>query len=338
MPGPRGKLWQPSSLNGMASRGAGIIRNRLYIGELVWNKVRMVKDPQTGRRVSRPNPESEWHHAPMPELRIVSDEEFYAAHAAIRQIKSPENPNKAKRPTRFLSGLLKCGACGSGMSVKGMDKASRQRINCSAHKNSRSCPAPHTFYLDLIEELALQLVTQHLNNPDELMTFAKAYEAERKALLRNQFAEKDELDKRLIKIEKDIRSTIDFLIEGIGDKHELGARTNELAAEKAAIRERLAQITASEPKVTLMPATVEKYAKALKEGRLDKCPEPVRMFRDVITEVVVSHDANAPYKLHVKVNGHYGQFTAETASKATNSAVGLTVVAEEGLEPPTRGL
>jgi site-specific DNA recombinase len=36
-------------------RGTGIIQNELYAGRLVWNKVRMVKDPDTGKRLSRPN-------------------------------------------------------------------------------------------------------------------------------------------------------------------------------------------------------------------------------------------------------------------------------------------
>jgi hypothetical protein len=32
-------------------------------GRLVWNKVRMVKDPDTGKRLSRPNPKNEWQTA-----------------------------------------------------------------------------------------------------------------------------------------------------------------------------------------------------------------------------------------------------------------------------------
>ena len=35
------------------------IQNELYAGRLVWNKVRMIKDPDTGKRLSRPNANSE---------------------------------------------------------------------------------------------------------------------------------------------------------------------------------------------------------------------------------------------------------------------------------------
>jgi hypothetical protein len=49
-----GRRWNASTINGNAQRGAGLIFNELYAGRIVWNKVRMVKDPDTGKRLSRP--------------------------------------------------------------------------------------------------------------------------------------------------------------------------------------------------------------------------------------------------------------------------------------------
>ena len=57
--GPQGKEWGPSTIHGNPKRGTGILNNELYIGRLVWNRLRYMKDPDTGKRVSRPNPESE---------------------------------------------------------------------------------------------------------------------------------------------------------------------------------------------------------------------------------------------------------------------------------------
>jgi site-specific DNA recombinase len=51
---PRGRRWNASTINGNAQLGAGLIFNELYAGRIVWNKVRMVKDPDTGERLSRP--------------------------------------------------------------------------------------------------------------------------------------------------------------------------------------------------------------------------------------------------------------------------------------------
>ena len=59
-PGPGGALWNPSTIHGNPARGTGILNNELYVGRLVWNRLRYVKDPDTGKRVSRPNPPSVW--------------------------------------------------------------------------------------------------------------------------------------------------------------------------------------------------------------------------------------------------------------------------------------
>ena len=73
IPGPSGKLWMDTTIRGHAKRGTGLINNELYIGRLVWNRLRYVKNPETGKRVSRINPPEEWIVAEVPELRIVDD-------------------------------------------------------------------------------------------------------------------------------------------------------------------------------------------------------------------------------------------------------------------------
>lgn len=59
IPPPRGRAWNASTINGNMQRGTGLPNNELYAGRLVWIKVRMLKDPDTGKRISRPNAENE---------------------------------------------------------------------------------------------------------------------------------------------------------------------------------------------------------------------------------------------------------------------------------------
>ena len=63
----------PSTIYGNWRRGTGVLNNELYIGRLVWNRLRYLKDPDSGKRASRLNPESEWIVKDVPELRIVDD-------------------------------------------------------------------------------------------------------------------------------------------------------------------------------------------------------------------------------------------------------------------------
>ena len=86
IPGASGKLWTDSVLRGHAKRGTGLLNNELYIGRLVWNRLRFMKNPETGKRVSRINPPEEWIIAEVPALRIVDDELWQAAKARQGEI------------------------------------------------------------------------------------------------------------------------------------------------------------------------------------------------------------------------------------------------------------
>jgi site-specific DNA recombinase len=68
VPGPRAP-WRDTTIRGHYTRGHGILNSELYIGRLVWNQKRFIKDPASGRRRSRRNdPER------LVNPRIVDDE------------------------------------------------------------------------------------------------------------------------------------------------------------------------------------------------------------------------------------------------------------------------
>ena len=140
IPAPRngrgkGGAWKQNTINGNRERGTGILNNELYIGRRVWNRLSYRKDPATGRRVSRPNPRSEWEMSEVPDLRII-DASLWAA------VKSRQDSLQKKRDKRaahdrnglsasqslrrrkyLLSGLLRCGSCGGNMTVAGSGSA-----------------------------------------------------------------------------------------------------------------------------------------------------------------------------------------------------------------------
>src|SRR5436190_15154131 len=84
--GPRGALWSPSTIHASPERGIGILHNELYIGRLVWNRQRFQKDPDTGKRVARVNPPSEWITKDVPELRIIDDEVWQAVQTRYASV------------------------------------------------------------------------------------------------------------------------------------------------------------------------------------------------------------------------------------------------------------
>ena len=78
---PRGTRWNASTINGNNARGHGMLLNELYAGRIVWNKVRMVKDPATGKRISRINAKDQHRITEAPQLRIIDDAAWNAAQA-----------------------------------------------------------------------------------------------------------------------------------------------------------------------------------------------------------------------------------------------------------------
>jgi site-specific DNA recombinase len=82
---PRGPHWNSSTINGNAKRRNGILKNPIYSGKNIWNRVRMVKDPSTGRRVSRINPENEWQSVEVEKWRIVDQVTFDGFKSGKRQ-------------------------------------------------------------------------------------------------------------------------------------------------------------------------------------------------------------------------------------------------------------
>jgi len=134
--GPFGGKWSPSTIYGNAKRGTGILNNELYIGRMVWNRLRYVKNPDTGKRVSRLNPSSEWIATDVPYLQMIPGELWSAAkerqaHTG-RAIASTGKLAAANRPRYLFSGLTRCVCAAPGSS-------SAQRIgSCASEREIRA--------------------------------------------------------------------------------------------------------------------------------------------------------------------------------------------------------
>lgn len=96
IPSPRGKKWQSSALTGTYERHTGILRNSMYMGEMTYNKMHYVKHPTTGKKVSRMNPPEEWIRIPVPDLAIISREDFETVQKRLDLIIVARKPSHPK--------------------------------------------------------------------------------------------------------------------------------------------------------------------------------------------------------------------------------------------------
>ena len=153
VPPPRKQFWRAATVNGHTSRHAGILQNELYCGRMIWNRCFRVIDPDSGQRIWRYRPESEWQRQDMPRLRIIDDDLFEAAQRR-RKERSKKHGRANAPPRHILSGLLRCGSCGAGMTKKDTDHG-RPRILCSQVKEAGMCSNRRAYYLDDIERIVI---------------------------------------------------------------------------------------------------------------------------------------------------------------------------------------
>ncbi len=341
---PRGNKWNASTINGNMQRGTGILQNELYDGRLVWNKVRMVKDPDTGRRVSRPNPREEWQSVDIPDLATVNHDLFDKAQARKRE-RHLNLPHQNRRPRHLLSGLLRCGVCGSGMSTNGKDKSGRVRIRCSAATESGTCSDPKTFYLDTVENAVLAGLKAELKHPKVLAEYARAYHEERVRLATEANEQRSNLENKADRLQSEINRLVNYLAKGIGDPYVIGPRSTELYHEREDILRQLAQMQPTLEVVSLHPSIIKRYEKQL-EALQDSLTKGIRAgdqecaeaIRDLVNTVTVKRDTSSPGAVEVEITGRLNPILGDHAYPNKVKRVCGLMVAEEGLEPPTRGL
>jgi site-specific DNA recombinase len=341
---PRGRSWNASTINGNMQRGTGIIQNELYAGRLVWNKVRMIKDPDTGKRLSRPNAKNDWQTTNVPDLRIISQKLFDAAQSR-KQARGITHPNHQRRPRHMLSGLLRCGACGSGMSTNGKDKSGRIRIRCSAATESGACREAKTFYLKTVEGAVLAGLKAEMWHPSVIAEYVRTYHDERKRLSAKANAKRARLELRHGELKREIDRLVDAIAKGHGDPAVLGPRSSILDEERKQVVMELNAEPAADDVISLHPAVLARYEQqlahlqdALSKGVNAGDSEAAEAIRDLVETITVFRNPSHPGGVTVEIVGRLNALLGEQAFPHRAQGVWGKMVAREGLEPPTPGL
>lgn len=290
IPGPRGAKWTAATINGNTKRGHGILQNPLYAGRLVWNRVRMVRDPDTGKRVSRQNPKDQWQEAHVPELAIIDPATWAAAQERKAERAHLPNVRQQRNPKRILSGLLRCGKCGGGMSAHDR-RAGVVRIRCTTHTESGSCDNARRYRLDKIEAVVIEGIAARLRDPAGLQAYIDGYQEEQRA----DSAARARLEREANACRAKIKRMAMMVVEGRVADNFFDKEIAEGRSELAALEARLAAAPKAQV-VVLHPAAVAAYRDGL--ARLGEIltdpenppgPDLVAAFRELIDRVVI-HD------------------------------------------------
>ena len=209
--GPSGKDWSQSAINGNRKRGNGLLNNELYIGQIVYNRQTFVKNPDTGKRIARLNPEEDWVRQAVPELRIVADDLWKAVKARQKKLdaKGPELW-QAKRPPNLFSYLLKCGECGSGFGM-----ISKTHLGCSGSRNKGNCDNRKTIKREDLEQKVLGALRTHLMSPDLCKEFCDEYTKQINLIRSKHNTSLNAMYREFDQLERDKKKLVQSILNGV---------------------------------------------------------------------------------------------------------------------------
>jgi site-specific DNA recombinase len=339
--GPFGGAWSPSTIYGNGKRGTGILNNGLYVGRLVWNRLRYVKNPDTGKRVSRLNPEAEWMRKEVPALRIVPDDLWTAAKARQQQtrhtMKTAGVLGAAKRPQYLFSGLTKCGACGAGFIMSG-----KNRLGCFGARDQGRCDNHLTIRRDEVEARVLRALQEKLLQQDLFEEFCDEFTREMNRLRMEHRASLSSAEREIERIEARRKKLVESIMEGV-PASEVRGELNANALRREELKAKLAAAEAPPPLLHpemagLYREKVTALAQALEHP--ETRTEASEALRGLIDAIVMTPDGDG---LRIELKGNLAAMLSAATNAKRSPETGdlslqVVMVAGAGFEPATFGL
>jgi DNA invertase Pin-like site-specific DNA recombinase len=267
--------WVMSAIAGDSRRGTGILNNEVYIGRVVWNRVRWVRSASdSSKRRCVLNPPTEWIVRQDERLRIVPLSVWKRVKARqqaiargrgerVRQgLTAAQARSPGAGPKYLLSGTLKCSDCGASFVV-----ADRYHYACSSRVHGKACDNDARIKRRMVEAGVLAGIKRELLTPEVLD------EARRRAVKALKARKpKPVIDrKRIASLEREVSNLVDAIAGGaLRTSPALTHRLTSAESELSRLRE-----AARAPRVTvdyLIPRFEDRWRAAVTnlESTLEK--------------------------------------------------------------------
>jgi site-specific DNA recombinase len=209
---------------------------------------------------------------------------------------------------------------------------------------SGACDNSRTYYFEDVEKIAVNGLREELRDPRLIAEFGKTYQQERIKLARDAVAKRARAERRHAETMRELERLVDALAKGLATAPMVRVRLLALEDERAKLDDELAAMATPLNIVALHPVALARYLDQIEhlsaelaaggDLRADPCST---WFRDLVESVIV-HPVASKAPLDIELRGYLAQLTEEPRFPPSRRFGGLALVAEEGLEPPTRGL
>ena len=334
----RPNAWAPSSVR-------AVLYRELYRGEIVWNRTK--KRDSWGVKCQRSRPESEWLRVPAPELRIVDEELWNAAHtrlAATRQTylrtqggRLWGRPPSGLAGKYLLTGLARCGVCGGGLEVRSRSHGRRRTFfySCSSfyRRGPEVCPNRYEIPMQAADIAVTEALLEELLTPDRLAVVLER-------LLARAAAERDAPDTIRVDVERqlaEVETALDRLTAAVAAGGDVPALVGAIKTQDARRGTLQARLTTMERPAVRFDRTLERrLRKAVEEWRA-VLGRQVGQARQVVTKLLAGRLTFVPERRN-GLNGFRFQATGTVDKLIAGVVPGQlstlqTVVSPTGFEP-----
>lgn len=301
----RGTIWRKTMIS-------KIITNRIYLGEYVFNK--------RNSHTLKIKPESEWITINVPP--IVDADTFNRVEQKRKERCSINTPSRIVNGPTLLTGLVKCGICGSPMTIA-TGKGGRYRYyKCTSKVNNigkKECTNKNV-RMETLDKLVLQAVAEKIFTPDRVEIMMDQV----KVKIKGSVPKNHNTINHLIKELETIKSQTDKLYEAvekgfIPQNTSLHERVHKHETRRQEILMEVAKLKSQKeiPLARLTRKNITAFCSALKELFKDKSVQ----FGKEYLKLLLDEIRVTQKEVHLK-----GGYAALTSALSCVSKQGLTKV------------
>ena len=291
----RPRAWAPSSVR-------SVLYREMYRGQIVWNKSK--KRDAWGRQHQQARPEAEWMRVEAPEIRIVSNELWKAAHdrldSARKNYLRSHNGQLWGRPPSgveskyLLVGQARCGLCGGSIEARSRSHRSRRAYfyACSSYwrRGKAVCENRHEIPMKVADAIVLNTLLDEILTPERLVEVTQRTLARAQALRQSPDRAREPLKQQLAHAEAALARLTEAVARG-GDVPALVEAIKTQEERRQALESRLAAMV--EPPVVFDGLLEKRLRAAVGEWR-EVLGRQVPQARQIVSKLIANRITFTP--------------------------------------------
>jgi site-specific DNA recombinase len=199
-----------------------ILLNERYRGIVTWGRTAKVRSPETGKRIYRRKPETDWRKKEIPEQRIVSDELWESVQERFRVIRKMSvgrtKSGRVLASPYLFTGLLECAECHGNITVVSGARKGRayRRYGCSmhAHRGNKVCTNSLLVPQPVLETQLLAGLEASVFNPAVVSYTLQSFERQLLREIEKRTGETCAPEKHIADLERKSRNCAAAIAEG----------------------------------------------------------------------------------------------------------------------------